>query len=339
MSPLRATPPEVQFGGDMRGAAHPPHIFLFVIDSLRRDYVSPYNPAVTFTPEIARFASDSFIFERAFTRYAGTGLAVPSIWAGSMLLHTLDQRPFDGRNALLKLLDADGYRRVMSVDHIMRDLLPPADPDDELDRGVPPMECEFCRTLRQLEARLARSPEDSRPIFSYTLPQNVHIAVASRRTVPADYVYPGFFAPVAESVRQVDTCFGEFWPFSGDRLDDTASSFSPRTMATHWARRDAGATPTSWCRSHADSTHHACAAGVARSRPRISIASASRPTLRHPLRYWVISRRTSVRCSARPAGRSGSRARSPPWRVVSRRVELWRGVRSCPAQRPRALHV
>ena len=31
----------------------PPHVFLFVIDSLRRDYLSPYNPAVTFTPATA----------------------------------------------------------------------------------------------------------------------------------------------------------------------------------------------------------------------------------------------------------------------------------------------
>src|SRR5262249_42909005 len=28
----------------------PPHVFWFVVDSLRRDYVSAYNPRVTFTP-------------------------------------------------------------------------------------------------------------------------------------------------------------------------------------------------------------------------------------------------------------------------------------------------
>jgi arylsulfatase A-like enzyme len=213
VSPLRVTPPAPRFPGGRESASRPPHIFLFVIDSLRRDYVSPYNPAVTFTPAIGQFAADSFVFERAMTRYAGTALAVPSIWAGSMLIHMLDQRPFDSRNALLALLDADGYRRVMSVDHIMRELLPPGSASVELDRGVAPMDCDFCRTMRELEARLAEASDNPGPVFSYTLPQNVHIAVASKRTVPEDHAYPGFFAPVAESVRQVDECFGEFLAF------------------------------------------------------------------------------------------------------------------------------
>ena len=33
-------------------AARKPNIFLLVVDSMRRDYLSTYNPAVTFTPEI-----------------------------------------------------------------------------------------------------------------------------------------------------------------------------------------------------------------------------------------------------------------------------------------------
>ena len=35
-----------------------PNVFLFVIDSLRRDYLSPYNAAVTFTPSVQRFAAE-----------------------------------------------------------------------------------------------------------------------------------------------------------------------------------------------------------------------------------------------------------------------------------------
>jgi hypothetical protein len=211
--PLQVTPPDIRLAGERRSASRPPHIFLFLIDSLRRDYVSAYNPAVTFTPAIGQFAADSFVFDRAMTRYAGTALAVPSIWAGSMLIHMLDERPFDSRNALLALLDADGYRRVMSVDHIMRDLLPSGRLGVELDRGVAPMDSDFCHTMRELEARLTESSSDRRPVFSYALPQNVHIAVASKRQVPEGHTYPGFFAPVAESVRQVDECFGEFVAF------------------------------------------------------------------------------------------------------------------------------
>ncbi len=36
-----------------------PHVFLFVIDSLRRDYVSAYNTTVTFTPSLGKFAAES----------------------------------------------------------------------------------------------------------------------------------------------------------------------------------------------------------------------------------------------------------------------------------------
>jgi hypothetical protein len=36
-----------------------PHVFLFVIDGLRRDYLSPYNHKVTFTPAFDRFARES----------------------------------------------------------------------------------------------------------------------------------------------------------------------------------------------------------------------------------------------------------------------------------------
>ncbi len=208
VAPGRVSPPSRSFTTELRRASRPPHVFLFLIDSLRRDYVSAYNPAVTFTPAMGSFAADSFVFDRAFTRYAGTGLAVPSIWAGGMLIHAVDQRPFEGRNALWRLLDRDGYRRVMGVDSIMRDLLPARAALVELDKGVPPMECDFCRTMRELEGVLDRST-DARPVFSYTLPQNVHIAVASKHRVAADRSYPGFFAPVADSVRRVDECFGD----------------------------------------------------------------------------------------------------------------------------------
>src|SRR4029079_1968218 len=64
-----------------------PLIFVFVLDSLRSDYVSAYNPAVAFTPRIQEFASESTVFRNAFTRYGGTGLSMPAIWAGSAIAH------------------------------------------------------------------------------------------------------------------------------------------------------------------------------------------------------------------------------------------------------------
>ena len=58
---------------------------MFVIDGLRRDYLSPYNRKVTFTPGIEALARDSFVFRNAFTAYAGTWLSMPAIWTGSAL--------------------------------------------------------------------------------------------------------------------------------------------------------------------------------------------------------------------------------------------------------------
>ncbi len=62
-----------------------PNVFIFLIDSLRRDYLSPYNPAVTFTPAIAQFAADSYVFRNAFTSYGGTWMSIPSMWTGTPL--------------------------------------------------------------------------------------------------------------------------------------------------------------------------------------------------------------------------------------------------------------
>jgi len=184
----------------------PPDIYLFVIDSLRRDYVSPYNPAVTFTPELAKLAADSFVFDRAFTRYSGTALAVPAMWAGGMLIHIMDQPDFGRRNALLALVDTSRFVRLMSREQFPKELLSSDGPFDEIDRGKDTMQVELCATIDQLRSRL----NAARPLFFYSLPQNVHLAVAGHQKVPPTETYPGFAAPIASSVRRVDACLGQF---------------------------------------------------------------------------------------------------------------------------------
>src|SRR5207245_1024455 len=64
-----------------RATGKRPDIYIFVIDSLRQDYVIPYDNEANYTPEIASFASDSLVFRNAFSRYAGTTLSEPAIWA------------------------------------------------------------------------------------------------------------------------------------------------------------------------------------------------------------------------------------------------------------------
>ena len=187
-----------------------PNIFFFIVDSLRRDYIAPYNPAVTFTPAIDAFARDSAVFDRAFTRYAATGLSVPAIWVGGMTLHMQYIRPFTPMNTLLKLLDAGGYRRLMGLDTIAVRILSPTPMLTEVDKGIPTEGYDFCRTLGEMSQKLDASRQDPRPIFGYTLPQNVHIAIAFETPVPEGESYPGFYDRVAAQVHRLDRCFGAF---------------------------------------------------------------------------------------------------------------------------------
>ncbi|MGE0816971.1 MAG: sulfatase-like hydrolase/transferase [Vicinamibacterales bacterium] len=189
-------------------ASTPPHIFLFVVDSLRPDYLSPYNPAVGFTPGLAAFARDSVVFTNAFTRYGGTGLSVPAIWAGSALPHKQYVTPFHPMNALEKLLDANGYRRIQSFDNIMNPLFRPGAPIEDVGRGRGDLDIELCRTLEQLAPAVARAPAGT-PIFGYSRPLDVHMSQMSRWATP-EGDFTGFFAPYAGRVRSLDACFGRF---------------------------------------------------------------------------------------------------------------------------------
>jgi arylsulfatase A-like enzyme len=207
-------PASVDFVRDLQPAPGPrPHIFLFIVDSLRRDYLSTHNPSVTFTPAIGAFAADSFPFERAFTRYAGTGLAVPSIWAGGLVFHKEYVTPFAPMNALKKLLDVNGYRQFLASDHITEQLFVPAADTLHLMRTVPEMQHSFCATMDRMIPALAARPADGRPIFGHARTLDLHIGNIWSAKVPAGESYPGFFAPYASRVRAIDACFGRFIAF------------------------------------------------------------------------------------------------------------------------------
>ena len=189
-----------------------PNIFIFAIDSLRQDYLSPYNPRVHFTPNLDRFAKESLVLKNAFSRYGGTLLAEPSIWAGAMLLHRQSQEPFAPMNNLEKLLLAEDYHSYVSMDALLRPLLTPNPNMQELDEGVFTMDLDLCRSLDELEQKLVTEAETGAPVFAYTQPQNLHISVLQRQGgVPlTDKSYGRFFAPYASRVERIDACFGQF---------------------------------------------------------------------------------------------------------------------------------
>ncbi|MDQ3169177.1 MAG: sulfatase-like hydrolase/transferase, partial [Acidobacteriota bacterium] len=192
-------------------AAERPNIFVLVVDSLRRDYLSPYNPAVNFTPSIQAFSKDNLVFTRAFTQYGATGLSVPSIWLGGPLLHKQYIEPFAPMNALARLLTHEQYQQWISMDNVMRVILPPTTALDPLD-GQVLADFRLCDTLEEIRGRLRERPSGGAPVFAYSLPQDIHVSLIAREGTGAvdGESYDGFYAPVASRVRRLDACFGAF---------------------------------------------------------------------------------------------------------------------------------
>lgn len=208
-----AAPADTHLVSDLRKTPDPkPNIFLFVIDSLRRDYISPYTPAVDYTPAIDRFARQSVVLENAYTRYGGTALSEPAIWVGAMQLHKQYIEPYYPMNNLQKLLDVDGYHSYISVDPILGIMLHPSASITELDKGSNWADLDFIPTLKELEAKIDSRPDRAKPIFAYTQPQNVHTLNLERSKIKG-----GRKAVSIYELRRIDAAFGEFVEFLQQR--------------------------------------------------------------------------------------------------------------------------
>jgi hypothetical protein len=194
-----------------------PNIFIFVIDSLRQDYVGAYNPKVDFTPNLDAFATDSVVIHNVYTQYAGTSLSEPAIWAGAMLLHAHYLQPFSRVNSLEKLAAADTYQMAVSDDEILRQLLSPNDNLVKLDTDKKFWnQLEVCSTIRQAEGLLDGGLAQKGPILFYTQPKNVH--QFARNNLPMMNrdnwrLRPGFSNRIAYEVNQADECLGGFFKF------------------------------------------------------------------------------------------------------------------------------
>ena len=204
--------PEVDFAAALRGpSTRRPDIYLFVVDSLRRDYLSPYNPAVSFTPNIDRFAGDAFVFRNAFTRHGGTALAIPSIWTGSSVVRKILGPGFERMNIMQKLLDAEGYRIAIN-DYTVAGRLNPSVRPTVIDPGVPSPETDLCSNLTGLQQHLAQPATGAHPLFAFFAPMNVHLINTRHEghAAASDGDYPGFYSPYASRLKRIDGCFGDF---------------------------------------------------------------------------------------------------------------------------------
>jgi len=190
-----------------------PNIFLFVIDSLRQDYVGPYNPAVHYTPEIDRFAKDSVVLQNAFTRYGGTALSEPAIWVGAMQLHKQFIEPFPPMNNLQKLVETEGYQSYISTDPLLRTVLAKSPSITGLDERTHAWsDLDFVTTLKELETKIDERTDRAKPIFAYSQPQNVHTITLARSRIPG-----GRKAVSIYELGRMDAAFGEFLGFLRQR--------------------------------------------------------------------------------------------------------------------------
>ena len=192
-----------------------PNIFIFVVDSMRPDYLGAYNPQqVHYTPNLDALARDSFVFRNAYTEYAGTTLSEPAIWSGALLLHAHPPQPFAAVNSLYTLARNDGYRAVVSYDTVLQQLFAPSDELVKLDMDKNLWnEYEVCSTLQQLESSLEGRPDKSQPVLFYTQPMNVH--QFARNDVPSPWSQhwqgpAGLNSRITYEVHWVDSCLGQF---------------------------------------------------------------------------------------------------------------------------------
>ncbi|MGA2857352.1 MAG: sulfatase-like hydrolase/transferase [Candidatus Sulfotelmatobacter sp.] len=192
-----------------------PNIFIFVVDSLRPDYLGAYNPRVTYTPNLDAFARDSVVLHHAYSQYAGTSLSEPVFWTGALLLHAHYLQPFSRLNALDKMLHTDHYRTMVSMDDVMTAILPPDDSRVPLDTDKKLWnELEIRSTLEQLRAALDAPRDPAQPVFLYTQPKNVHQFARNNVPSPSSQHWQspaGMNARITYEVHWVDQCLGEFF--------------------------------------------------------------------------------------------------------------------------------
>lgn len=193
-----------------------PDIFIFVIDSLRPDYLGSYNSAADLTPNLDSLARDSVVMRHAYTQYAGTTLSEPAIWSGALLLHAHYMRPFEYANNLLKLGITDGYDIAVCYDHILRRIIPSSDNLTKFDVDKDASQLEIGSTLNQLTAWMEHRSSKDRPILFYAQPMNVHQMAKLNLPLPTAQNWrprPGFNDRAAFRLHQVDEILGSFFQY------------------------------------------------------------------------------------------------------------------------------
>ena len=198
-----------------------PNIFVFVIDSMRPDYLGAYNPRVDYTPNLDAFARDSVVLHHVYSQYAGTSLSEPAIWSGAMMLHAHYLQPFSRLNSLDRVLHTDNYRMLVSVDEVLRAVLPSDDRMIKLDTDKKLWNhIELGSTLQEARAVLDAPGDAGQPVFLYAQPKNVHQFARNDVPSPTSQHWPdrpGLNTRITYEVNWVDKRLGEFFSYLKQR--------------------------------------------------------------------------------------------------------------------------
>jgi hypothetical protein len=199
-----------------------PNIFVFVIDSMRPDYLGAYNPGqVHYTPNLDGLARDGIVFRNVYTQYAGTSISEPAIWAGAQLLHTHFPQPFDEVNSLRTLARTDGYQLIASYDTVLRQLFSSSDDLTQLDVDKQLWnQYEACSTVEQLESTLDARADKARPVLFFAQPMNVHQFARNEVPSPTSQHWQspsGLNSRITYEVHWVDSCLGGFFSYLKQR--------------------------------------------------------------------------------------------------------------------------
>jgi hypothetical protein len=198
-----------------------PNVFVFVIDSMRPDYLGAYNPRVDYTPNLDAFARDSVVMHNVYTQYAGTSLSEPAIWSGTMMLHDHYLQPFSRLNSLDRMMHNDGYLMMVSIDEVLSAILPADEQLSRLDTDKKLWtRIELGSTLQQARKVLDVPEISGKPIFLYAQPKNVHQFAQNDVPSPTSQHWQGpkgMSGRITYEVHWVDKCLGEFFNYLKQR--------------------------------------------------------------------------------------------------------------------------
>lgn len=209
---VKIEPVDIKLGEKSKPlAGEKPNIIIFVVDSLRQDYLSPYNKSVSYTPSIESFAKESVVFQNSFTRYGGTVLSEPALWSGAMIPHKQYIEPFYSLNSLQKLIDTENYEQLITMDPVLEIIMRPSNAITKLDTDKKTWtEYDLCQSVQEIQDKIDERQTNERPLFVYTQPQNLHLRRLEAISKNNNKSHDGFEKIYADEVKRFDKCFGSF---------------------------------------------------------------------------------------------------------------------------------